>query len=76
MRRKVGTPKVLHVPITHGDRYESNWYDATPLLATATFRGAEDTKALRDCSEEGKFTLTSTSKRRVAALIEACALDR
>lgn len=73
-----GKPDVIEALVRHGVKYESNWYGASPLLATATFKAPAVTKALLDCREEKKvdFSLNDRARNGRTALIEACGCNQ
>ncbi|KAK4694419.1 hypothetical protein P7C71_g3166, partial [Lecanoromycetidae sp. Uapishka_2] len=50
-----GNADVVRVLLDHGAKYEANWYNATPLLATATFRCPEVADLLLEYHRQGKI---------------------
>ena len=73
-----GKPDAVRVLLDHGAKYEANWYNATPLFATATFKCPEVTEALLDYHKQGKVDvqIDKQSNNGRTALMEACALNR
>ena len=70
-----GKPEAVRVLLNHGAKYEANWFNATPLLATATFRCPEVTELLLKYYEDGKIDvqIDRQANNGRTALIEACA---
>ncbi|KAL8644848.1 MAG: hypothetical protein Q9226_007565, partial [Calogaya cf. arnoldii] len=72
------SPETVRVLLDHGARYESNWYNATPLLATATFARPRVAKLLLEYHRQGKIDvcLNQRAGNGRTALYEACELNR
>ena len=72
-----GKPDTVRVLLDHGAKYEVNWFNATPLFATATFRCSAVTGVLLECHKQGKIDvqIDRQANHKRTALIEACALD-
>ena len=72
------SPDTVRRLVEHGVKYQSNWFNATPLLGTATFRRPNVTKCLLDLHEEGKIDVCIDQKANHGrtALFEACELNR
>ena len=73
-----GKADVVEALLKHGAKYESNWYNASPLLATATFACPEVTRYFLDCHRRGSvdIRLNEQARNGRTALFEACALHR
>ena len=69
-----GSADVVETLIHHGAKYESNWYKATPLLATATFGCPEVTKVLLDYHRRKiiDVCIDQQANNGRTALYEAC----
>ncbi|KAL8864166.1 MAG: hypothetical protein Q9174_007444, partial [Haloplaca sp. 1 TL-2023] len=72
------SPPTVRRLIEHGVKYQGNWFNATPLLATATFRRPYVTRCLLDLHREGKIDVCIDQKANNGrtALFEACELNR
>ncbi|KAL8850879.1 MAG: hypothetical protein Q9221_004192 [Calogaya cf. arnoldii] len=72
------SPETVRVLLDHGARYESNWYNATPLLAAATFARPHVAKLLLEYHRQGKIDvcLNQRANNGRTALYEACELNR
>ncbi|KAL8955750.1 MAG: hypothetical protein Q9183_006535, partial [Haloplaca sp. 2 TL-2023] len=72
------SPATVRSLVEHGVKYQSNWFNATPLLGTATFRRPFVTKCLLDLHKEGKIDVCIDQKANHGrtALFEACELNR
>ena len=69
-------PDVVSTLLDHGAEYRSNWFDATPLLATATFACQDICKRLLEYSRDGKVDLkiNQRAKNGRTAIYEAFAM--
>ena len=70
-----GKANVVRTLLDQGVRYESNWFDSTPLLATATFGCPEVTEVLLEYDKKNKIDvcINQRAKHGRTALFEACA---
>ena len=73
-----GKADVVKVLIDHSVKYDSNWYNATPLLASATFGSPEVTKLLLDYHSNGQIDahINQQAGNGRTALYEACSLGQ
>ena len=69
-----GKADVVKILIEHGARYESNWFKATPLVATATFDCPNVTELLLAYHSQGTLDvcINQQSKDGRTAFYEAC----
>ena len=69
-----GKADVVKILLEHGARYESNWFKATPLVATATFDCPNVTEMLLAYHRHGllDICINQQSKDGRTALYEAC----
>ena len=71
-----GNERVVGKLLDKKSRYANNWYDASPLLATATFNKPKITKILLDYSEQGHLNgdlnIDAQARNKHTALFEAC----
>lgn len=72
------SPETVRILLDHGAKYESNWYEATPLLATATYGRPNIAKTLLDYHRRGKtdVCLNQRANNGRTALYEACERNR
>ncbi|KAG8531321.1 uncharacterized protein KY384_002950 [Bacidia gigantensis] len=71
-------PHTVRVLLDHGATYEPNWFNASPLLATATYAAPEVTELLLQYHREGKVDVdvNKHANNGRTAVWEACALNR
>ncbi|KAL8997685.1 MAG: hypothetical protein Q9169_003092 [Polycauliona sp. 2 TL-2023] len=67
------SPETVRVLLDHGAKYQSNWSNATPLLATATFARPAVASVLLDYHRQGNIDRANNGR---TALYEACENDR
>ncbi|MCJ1457502.1 hypothetical protein MMC28_007870 [Mycoblastus sanguinarius] len=71
-----GNTNLVTFLLNHNVQYESNWFNASPLLATASFNRPAVTKVLLDYHQQGKingtFDLNQRARNDRTAFIEAC----
>lgn len=69
-----GNADVVEVLVNHGAPYRSNWFGATPLLATATFGCSAVTKLLLNYHKDKKIDICLDQRNGSGrtALFEAC----
>ncbi|KAL8945995.1 MAG: hypothetical protein Q9222_007546, partial [Ikaeria aurantiellina] len=72
------SPDTVRVLLDHGVPYLSNWYKATPLLATATYGRPNIAKVLLEYHEKEKIDACINQRARNdrTALYEACENNR
>ena len=70
-----GKPAVMRVLLGHGAKYIANWFDATPLMATASFRCPDVTRVLLEYQKQKRIDveINRRAKNGRTALVEACA---
>ncbi|KAL8713123.1 MAG: hypothetical protein Q9220_002644 [cf. Caloplaca sp. 1 TL-2023] len=68
------SPETVRVLLDHGVPYQSNWYKATPLLATATYGRPNIARCLLEYHEKKKIDacIDQRAKNDRTALYEAC----
>ena len=68
-------PAVVSTLLDHGAKYQANWFEASPLLATATYKCPDVTRVLLDYHKQGKINVQINKQARNGrtALSEACA---
>ena len=73
-----GDPDTVRVLLDHGTQYQANWFNATPLLATASFGCPNVTRVLLEYHERHviDIQINKQANHGRTALIEACALNR
>ena len=73
-----GSADVVKTLIKHGAKYESNWFKATPLLATATFGCPEVTRFFLDYHHRKVIDVGTNNQANHGrtALYEACSKEQ
>ncbi|KAL8671416.1 MAG: hypothetical protein Q9168_004089 [Polycauliona sp. 1 TL-2023] len=72
------SPATVRALLDHGAKYQSNWYKATPLLATATFARPGIAKVLLEYHHQSKIDacINQRANNGRTAIFEACENDR
>ena len=74
-----GSQEVVRKLLFHRTRYDNNWYDASPLIATATFNRPQIAQDLVDHSDQGKINgkllINGQARNGRTALFEAIAMS-
>ncbi|KAI4246285.1 MAG: hypothetical protein L6R42_009934 [Xanthoria sp. 1 TBL-2021] len=72
------SPETVRVLLDHGAKYQSNWYKATPLLATATYDRPNVAETLLDYHRRGKIDvcINQRANNGRTALYVACERNR
>ncbi|KAL8661554.1 MAG: hypothetical protein Q9202_005499 [Teloschistes flavicans] len=72
------SPETVRILLDNGVKYESNWYKATPLLATATFGRPRIAKCILDYHKRGLIDacIDQRANNGRTALFEACDRNR
>ena len=73
-----GNPEVVRVLLEHHAPYRANWFGATPLFATITFRCPAVTEILLKYHKDGKVDVRLDQQSQIGrtALFKACAEGR
>lgn len=71
-----GSKEIVRILLDHGIRYKDNWYEASCLLATATFNTPQITQMFLEYSRQGKMNgkmlISAQGRNNRTALREAC----